>query len=547
MSEPAQRDAVHEVFNQSSDFADFDAFSADPLLVAITKALPASVRDGFPAFGRAVASGEAQELARLANVDGPVLRAFDPKGRRIDRVDYHPAYHELMRRSVAARLHSSAWDGPAEEAGCRNEARAVRFYLTAGLECGHLCPLTMTNASVAALGAAPELRREWLPRVLSADYDPRHLPVAAKRGATLGMGMTERQGGTDVRANTTRAEPAGDGRWHLTGHKWFLSAPMSDAFLMLAQTGDGPTCFLVPRLRDDGAPNGLQIQRLKDKLGNRSNASSEIEIRDTEARIVGDSGRGVRTIIEMVTRTRLDCALASVGLMRAALAEAAQHCRERLVFGRPLAAQPEMTAVLADMALDVAGATALVLRLARAFDRAAVDQAEAAFVRVMTPVVKFWVCKLAPALAYEAMECLGGNGYIEEGRLARAYREAPVNAIWEGSGNVMALDLARVAERSPETFAAVSASIAADLDDAVAARFVKRAAETVAVEGGVHRRAAETLAAAAAGAELARLGWPREGRTFLRARLLGSPRSAYGLASDDGDAKSIVDSLLPPV
>ncbi len=324
----------------------------------------------------------------------------------------------------------------------RKWPRAARFYMAAQVETGHLCPITMTRAALAALAAAPPLAAKVVPKALSRNYDPLFRPWRDKSGMTLGMGMTEKQGGTDVRANTTVATPDGDA-YVITGHKWFLSAPMSDAFLVLAQAGGGLTCFLLPRFRDDGSVNGLRLQRLKDKLGNRSNASSEVEFADAFAWRVGDEGAGIRTILKMVQLTRLDCAVASAGLMRMALAQAVHHCRHRRVFGKPLYDQPMMRAVLADMALEVEAAVALVFRLARALDRAETDPAQAAYGRLMTPTAKYWICKLAPAFIFEAMECLGGNGYVEDNPLPRLYREAPVNAIWEGSGNVMGLDVMR--------------------------------------------------------------------------------------------------------
>ena len=392
-----------------------------------------------------------------------MLRTHDRQGKRIDMVDFHPAYHALMRRSVASGLHSSIWENGAAETGRRHQVRAARFYLTAQLETGHLCPITMTSASLAALMASPQLFREWAPRITTRKYDQSQKPPVEKTGLTLGMGMTEKQGGTDVRANTTKAERAGSGFYRLTGHKWFMSAPMSDAFLALAQAGEGLSCFLVPRILGDGTSNGFRFQRLKDKLGNRSNASSEVEFVNAIGQMVGEPGAGIKTIMDMVTLTRLDCAVASSGLMRAGLAEAIHHTRHRLAFGQKLVDQPVMQRVLADMALDVAGASALSFRLARSFDEAASNKTEASFARAMTPVVKYWVCKIAPALLYEAMECLGGNGYVEEMPLARYYREAPVNAIWEGSGNVMALDVLRVLGRAPGLFDEVLAGIEHDL------------------------------------------------------------------------------------
>lgn len=543
---------THEVVNQSSDYAGFNAFRSDPLLRLLAAEFGDATLLSLEQHGRFCGSAEAHDLARLANTEPPKLRRFDEKGRRLELVDYHPAYHALMRRSIADGLHASLWSGPAEEEGFRHRARAVRFYMTAGVECGHLCPITMTSAAVAPLAAALDVRDAWLPVIATRQYDPGVKPPLTKAGVTLGMGMTEKQGGTDVRANTSRAIEAGNGRYRITGHKWFMSAPMSDAFLVLAQTDDGPTCFLMPRRRGDGALNGLFIQRLKDKLGNRSNASAEVEFIDAEAVRIGDSGRGVRTIIDMVTLTRLDCALASAGLMRGALAEAVHHCRERQVFGNVLVDQPQMIRVLADMALDVAGATALSLRLAEAFDRRSDDgdgAAEAAWARVMTPVTKYWVCKLAPGLTYEAMECLGGNGYVEDGRLARAYREAPVNAIWEGSGNVMALDLARVLRQDPDAFETVIGMIETDMGaTAGGTPGVLRAALSMALsDEGACRLVAEQLALAGAAAALRRLNAVRAADAFADTRLGGVFRHTYGMLDLRHDSRAIVEDLYPPI
>ncbi|MCP3054511.1 acyl-CoA dehydrogenase family protein [Aurantimonas marianensis] len=543
---------THEVVNQSSDYAGFNAFRSDPLLRLLAADLGNAALLSLEQHGRFCGSPEAHDLARLANTEPPKLRRFDEKGRRLELVDYHPAYHALMRRSIADGLHASLWSGPAEEEGVRHRARAARFYMTAGVECGHLCPITMTSAAVAPLAAAPDVRDAWLPAIAPRQYDPGVKPPLTKAGVTLGMGMTEKQGGTDVRANTSRAVDVGDGRYRITGHKWFMSAPMSDAFLVLAQTSDGLTCFLMPRRRGDGALNGLFIQRLKDKLGNRSNASAEVEIVDAEAVRIGDLGRGVRTIIEMVTLTRLDCALASAGLMRGALAEAVHHCRERQVFGKGLVDQPQMIRVLADMALDVAGATALSFRLAEAFDRRSEDgdgAAEAAWARVMTPVTKYWVCKLAPSLTYEAMECLGGNGYVEDGRLARAYREAPVNAIWEGSGNVMALDLARVLRQDPDAFETVIGVIESDMAaTAGGTPGVLRAALSMALsDEGACRLLAEQLALAGAAAALRRLNAARAADAFADTRLGGVFRHTYGMLDLRHDSRAIVEELYPPI
>ena len=365
-------------------------------------------------------------------------------------VEFHPAYHDFMRASIAAGLHASTWTPAGTRAAPPAEvARAARYYMAAQVESGHLCPITMTRAALAALAPDPALLAKVAPKVVATNYDPTFRPWWEKPGMTLGMGMTEKQGGTDVRANITTATPAGD-FYTIVGHKWFLSAPMCDAFLVLAQAAGGLTCFFVPRFRPDGSVNALRLQRLKDKLGNRSNASSEIEFAGAYALRVGEEGAGIRTIIQMVQLTRLDCGLASAGFMRMALAQAVHHCRYRSVFQRHLYDQPMMRAVLADLALEVEGAVALIMRLARAFDRAASDPREAAYARLVTPAAKYWICKTAPSFIYEAMECLGGNGYVEESVLPRLYREAPVNAIWEGSGNVMCLDVLRALRRESE-------------------------------------------------------------------------------------------------
>ncbi|QPC87626.1 DNA alkylation response protein [Mesorhizobium sp. NBSH29] len=536
-----------EVTNQPPPFAGANAWRGDPLLIQLGENFSEPVRKELDGLGKFVLSAEAQDLARLANSEVPKLKTHDRQGRRIDQVEFHPAYHALMRRSVANGLHSSVWENSPAETNLRHQVRAARFYLTAELECGHLCPLTMTSASLAALMAGPKLFREWAPRITTRKYDQSQKPPVAKAGLTLGMGMTEKQGGTDLRANTTRAERASNGFYRLNGHKWFVSAPMSDAFLTLAQTREGLSCFLVPRILGDGTGNGLQFQRLKEKLGNRSNASSEVEFVNTIGDMVGEPGAGVKTIMDMVTLTRLDCAIASSALMRAGLAEAVHHTRHRLVGSTPLFDQPLMQRVLADMALDVAAATALSFRLARSFDDAAANRGEAAFARAMTPVVKYWVCKIAPPLLFEAMECLGGNGYVEEGPLARYYREAPVNAIWEGSGNVMALDVLRVLDRAPALFDDVLAGLERDLGPAGHGTIsVLRAAMQVASsDEGSARILTEQLALSAAAAELRRLGAGRIADAFIETRLAGQWRGTYGMLDARHDARMIVDTLYP--
>ncbi|MBD7990678.1 acyl-CoA dehydrogenase family protein [Ochrobactrum sp. Sa2BUA5] len=538
---------THEVTNQTPSMTGTNAYLGDPLLIQIAARFPKELHTDLENTGRFVLSVEAQDLARLANTELPKLRTHDRQGRRADLVEYHPAYHALMRRSIAQGLHCSIWEANPLETGRRHQARAARFYLTAQLEAGHLCPLTMTNASLAAVMASPDLYKDWSPQILSRKYDSSQKPAFSKQGITLGMGMTEKQGGTDVRANTTRAERNEDGTYTLSGHKWFMSAPMSDAFLVLAQAEEGLSCFLLPRLTNEADGNGFFFQRLKDKLGNKSNASAEVEFDGAIGHLVGNPGEGVKTIMDMVTLTRLDCAVASAGLMRSGLAEAVHHARHRVVFDKPLIEQPLMSRVLADMALDVAGATALSMRLARAFDMAASDRAEAAFARCMTPVVKYWVCKIAPALLYEAMECLGGNGYIEEGNLARAYREAPVNAIWEGSGNVMALDVARVLSRAPALFDEVLDWISEQLGVRGQGTIdvLQAALQLTETDQGVARLLTEQLAYAAAAAELRNLGADDIADAFIETRLGGQWRSTYGMLDARHNANRILDQLYP--
>lgn len=446
--------------NQSPPFADINLYETDLVLQGCAAREGAAHAEGeLRAFG--AITGSAENLARgaRANTRLPVLErdtAHEGIGNGV--VVYDPSYHELMAISMKAGLHCSTWQqlvsGVAPKPGA-HVARAAAFFMTAQMEAGHCCPVTMTHAGVAVLQRQPEILDAWLPKILARDYDPAFAPVADKSAVTLGMGMTEMQGGTDVRANLTRAEPL-EGRgpgtlYAISGHKYFMSAPMSDAFLVLAQAPGGLSCFLMPRFLPDGTPNTIDFVTLKDKLGNRSNASSEVEFHDAQGWLIGREGRGVRTILGMVTLTRLDCAVSSAGLMRFALADAIHHCRHRAVFGKKLVEQPMMARVLAHMALHSEAATMLAMRLARSYDGVQ-DEKEAAFRRLMTPVIKYWVCKTAPNFGYEAMECLGGIGYVEDASpLARLYREVPVNAIWEGSGNVMCLDVLRVLKRLPES------------------------------------------------------------------------------------------------
>jgi putative acyl-CoA dehydrogenase len=541
--------ATHEVFNQSPPFEDVDLFELDvPLQQAVSANGGTSAGKELSEFGRHWGSAAMAERGRLANENTPKLRTFDARGNRRDQIEFHPAYHELMARSAHAGIHNSTWTAAGRPAGGASEViRAAKFYMAAGVETGHLCPITMTRASVAALASQPDLLARAMPVIATDAYDPSFAPWWTKRGMTLGMGMTEKQGGTDVRANMTRAAHDGEA-YRITGHKWFMSAPMCDAFLVLAQADDGLTCFFMPRFKPDGSVNAIHFQRLKDKLGNRSNASSEVEFEDAHAVRVGEEGKGIRTIIQMVQLTRQDCAIASAGLMRSGLAQALHHARHRSVFQKHLADQPLMQAVLSDMALHVEASIALVMRLCRAFDRAPDDAGEAAYMRLLTPAIKYWVCKCAPGFLHEAMECLGGNGYVEEGILARHYRESPVNAIWEGSGNVMCLDVLRALSREADAAAAVLQGLVQET------KGLPGAADAVAFIGNAFRRsdgervarlAVEKLALLAAASAL-NIVSPHHAELFARTRLATTHAGMYGavdLANED--IKSLLARALP--
>jgi putative acyl-CoA dehydrogenase len=544
-----------EAANQSPPYVDVDLYASDrPLQAAVAANGGEAEAPALAAFGRHWGTAAMLDLARQANENPPKLKAFDAQGFRRDTIEFHPAYHHFMAESVAAGLHASTWcnetwrDEAKPAPAPAQVIRAARFYMAAQVETGHLCPITMTRAAVAALTVEPALMAELLPKIMSRDYDPHFRPSRDKTGITLGMGMTEKQGGTDVRSNTTRAAPAGEG-YTLAGDKWFMSAPMSDAFLVLAQAQGGLTCFLMPRFRPDGSVNALHFQRLKDKLGNRSNASSEVAFADAFAWRLGEEGRGVRTIISMVQLTRLDCAIASAGIMRMALAQAVHHARHRNVFQKHLADQPMMRAVLADTALAVEAATALVMRLCRSFDLAGREPQEAARARLLTPAIKYWVCKTAPGLIYEAMECLGGNGYVEESALPRLYREAPVNAIWEGSGNVMCLDVLRVFTRESDAAHSVLDALAdeaADLPGAhAAADFIK--ATLTAEHAEMRARAAVgRLALLAAAAALRTSATPAVAELFSRTRLHDPHDAMLGTSEiAANEANDLVKRALP--
>ena len=488
---------THEVFNQPAPLVGYNLFDTNrPLRDALKFNAPQLDTAELATLGAVLGSADMQTHARLANTHAPELHSHDRFGRRVDLVEFHPSYHELMKLAIGAGLHGTPWasphPGPLPEGegtghpvpkgkGVRHPhplgegrgegmsphvLRAAGFMLFTELEPSTLCPISMTYAVTPALRRNAAIYADWGPKLTSRAYDPELKPWQGKAGLTMGMGMTEKQGGSDVRANTTRAEPAGRNGWGeryaLTGHKWFFSAPMCDAFLVLAQTSSGLSCFFLPRILPDGSMNAIRIQRLKDKLGNKANASSEVEFEGAQAWLVGEEGRGVPQILEMGTMTRLDCALGTSGLMRQALSLALNHTAQRKAFGKPLIDQPLMRNVLADLALESEAATALALRLARAFDKAA-DAHEAVMARLLTPIAKFWICKRGSHFAQEAMECLGGNGYVEEGGegvMARIYREMPVNSIWEGAGNIMALDLLR-ALRKADAVAALAHELAA--------------------------------------------------------------------------------------
>jgi putative acyl-CoA dehydrogenase len=540
---------THEVFNQSPPFVDVALFAVDrPLQDAVAANGARDQTSALSSFGKHWGTAEMADQARLANENRPKLMTFDARGFRRDTVEFHPAYHQFMAESIGAGMTAMTWNADGTRAAAPAEvARAARYYMIAQVENGHMCPVTMTRAAIGALPAAPALLAQVMPKICSRKYDARFLPWTEKSGVTIGMGMTEKQGGTDVRANTTQAVADGDG-YRITGHKWFMSAPMCDMFLVLAQTPGGLTCFLMPRFTPDGAVNALRFQRLKDKLGNISNASSEVEFENAFAWRIGEEGRGVRTIIDMVQLTRLDCAIASTGMIRAGLTHALHHARYRTVFQRHLSDQPLMATVIADLALESEGAVAAMMRLCRSYDLAGSSLAEAARARTLTPVVKYWVCKTAPGFIYEAMECLGGNGYVEEGVLARLYREAPVNAIWEGSGNVVCLDLLRALSRDGDAARAVLGEIAKATRElpgcAEAIKFVERTLSSPTAEA--HARAAIERLALLCAVEALQVGAPEIAAIFAQARLAERSGRSYGTVDlSSAQSAMLMERALP--
>jgi len=552
---------THQVFNQAPPFENVNLFACDSALQeAVAREGAAWAGAQLHALGARLGRAEVLDLARLANAHSPVLHSVDRTGRRIDEVEFHPAWHELMALMIGAGVHASPWDSGQSGA---QVARAAQYLLFGQVENGAQCPVTMTYACVPALRQAGAIADKWLPKILSRRYDPRSLPIEQKAGALIGMGMTEKQGGTDVRANTTRAEPLdpaeararfgaeGEGAWRIVGHKWFFSAPQSDAHLILAQTDDegsaGLSCFFLPRYLPDGSRNAIRVQRLKNKLGNRSNASSEVEFEGALAWLVGKVGRGIPTILDMGGHTRLDCVIGTAGIMRAALTHALHHARGRAAFGRKLSEQPLMQNVLADLALESEAATAFALRLARCFDESA-DPAQALLGRILTPAGKYWLCKRGPAFGAEAMEVMGGNGYVEDGPLARLYREFPVNSIWEGSGNVMCLDLLRAFGKTPAARDALAAELglargAHAAFDSFADGLLEDLATPQADEFGA-RRLAERIVIAVQAALLLRHAPASVSEAFVASRVAVNVGGAFGRLPAGTDCAAILARAL---
>jgi putative acyl-CoA dehydrogenase len=538
----SERFVTHRVENQVPLLGAYDAYLSDVALVeAVAREGAAASLPALAAFGPLV-GGEMMALGEAANAHRPVLKTHDRAGERIDEVEFHPSYHRLMQLGIAHGVHAHAWR--AADAPGAHVARAALFFMHYQADSGTCCPLTMTYAVVPALRHDDALAAEWLPRLTSLEYDPRNLPAAAKAGCTMGMGMTEKQGGSDVRANTTRAFAQADGSYELVGHKWFFSAPMSDAWLVLANTDAGITCFLMPRRRPDGSRNAIRLQRLKEKLGDWSNASSEVEFAGAWAQRLGPEGRGVATILEMVSLTRLDCMTGSAGLMRQACVQALHHARHRRAFGKRLVEQPLMQNVLADLVLESEAATALALRVARAVDARERDPHEGALARVATALGKYWVCKRAPAHVNEAQECLGGAGYVEESSLPRLYRQAPLNSIWEGCGNIQCLDVLRALGKEPATrdayFAELDAARGLDvaLDREHAA--LRAALDDRATLEMRARSVVERMALALQASVLLRGGDPEVARSFSASRLGGAHGAAFGTLAPD----AAIDVLL---
>ena len=539
--------ATHEVFNQAPALVDYNLYARNPALQeAVTREGAGWAHDWLMQRGGELGGAQMLEWASQANKNPPTLKLFDNGGNRRDEVEFHPAYHQLMAYLKRHGASAGPWADPVAGAHVK---RAAFYMLYAEIEDGTLCPTTMTYAVVPAISRDQPLADEWLPRIYSLAYDQRFLPAAQKRGVTLGMGLTEKQGGSDVRANTTRAEPIGTDaasrEYSIVGHKWFFSAPMCDAFLILAHSPGGLSCFFLPRWTPDGKLNDIRIQRLKDKLGDKSNAGSEVEFWGARAWLVGEEGRGVPTILEMGTYCRLDCALGTAGLIRQSVSQALHHAHHRAAFGKLLIDQPLMKNVLADLAVESEAATALALRLARAFD-AQTDESEALLRRVLTPAAKYWICKRGPAVGGEAMEVLGGNGYVEDGVMARVYRQMPLNSIWEGSGNVMCLDVLRAVAKHPRCLEALSAEMAPALGrdrnfDAFAAKLKDGLAKAEHLEARA-RQLSQGIALALQAALLLRFAPDYVAEAFCASRLAESNYAGGAFGNLPGDSN--FDAIL---
>ncbi|HKW55723.1 MAG TPA: isovaleryl-CoA dehydrogenase [Candidatus Acidoferrum sp.] len=546
---------THEVLNQPPPLKDYNLYLTDTALVEAVRREGADwAAPQLRALGEFLGTEEAQRWGFEANENEPVLRTHDRYGYRRDEVEFHPSWHKLVRTSIENRLHSLPW---LETRTGAHVARAALLMLTAQNEVGHTCPISMTFSAIAALRADSELAAEWEPRILSPVYDPRVLPAPEKSGVLVGMGMTEKQGGSDVRANTTRAERVGNSREYLiTGHKWFCSAPMCDGFLILAQAPKGLSCFLLPRWTPAGERNALHLQRLKRKMGNRSNASSEVEFEGACARLVGEEGRGVQTIIEMVNCTRLDCAVAATALMRAAVVQAVHHAKHRRAFGKLLIEQPLMQSVLADLIVESEAATLLAVRVARAFDALRSNERERSFARIATAIGKYWLCKRAPTHVGEALECLGGNGYVEESIMPRLYREAPLYSIWEGSGNVVCLDVLRTLAREPQASQAMMDEIllgvnadtrlktAASELESILRKYTRVASEKTVNDSQCEaRRLTERAALLLQASLLLRHGAPAVADAFIASRLCGEGGWTFGTLPAGTKLKPILERV----
>ncbi|AHA27750.1 acyl-CoA dehydrogenase family protein [Candidatus Liberibacter americanus] len=535
--------------NQPPLFIGINAYSSDSLVVDITAKFPRVVRKELELLGGHIFSCNAQELARMANSNLPHLHSYGPGGERRDIVEFHPAWHSLIRLSIKDGLHCSVWDRSVDPE-IRKQAhkiRAARLYLMAQLEAGHLTVPCITSASVVALMASPKIQKDWVRKILSREYDPTNKSIMHKSFATIGLGLTEKKGGTDADSITSSGQKISDGIYCLSGHKWFISAPMSDAFIMLARVEKNVSCFLVPRLLEDNSSNGLFYQRLKNKVGNRSNATVEIEFSNTFGFLLGDLSSGTSPVDDMKILLYLDYAIISSAEMRASLAETVHYLRRRSVFGRNLIDQPLMSRVIADMSLDVAAATALSFRLANVFDDAKYNSIDASYARIMAPVTKYWCCKIAPNIIAEAIECIGGSGYVEDRPIARQYMEAPVNSILAGSSNSAVLDLLNLLEKSNNLFEQVFAYLENDLGS-YGKRAVDLLKETVGLcqeDMGLSRLLIERMALVAAAAALYRLGAVNIADAFLETRVFGNYRSTYGSLPSRFNASNIVDSLYP--